>query len=215
MKRPGTPPPSPRPVKKQRRVVPRRMKKSRVVQSVLGVPHSYIRHASAYSITGNPLWAPFLGVYQPQLNNLLNYSDFTNLYDQYRLDVVELKFYLKISPAAQSASTASYPRLFWYRDYNDAGTPTSLNEIRENQLCRDTNMDPNRPVVIRFKPNMLAQYYAGLGSSAYEPKFGVWADINTPGAAHYGIKYAIDDLTNTNYQVDVEVKYWFSMRQSR
>lgn len=57
--------------------------------------------------------------------------------------------------------------------------------------------------------------YQSAVSSNYKPVFKQWLDIGTASTPHYAIKCAIDDLTNTNYRVDVEGIVYFSCRQSR
>lgn len=166
------------------------------------------------TVTGNVVHAPYQNVLGATLDNVLNSGEFTSLYDQFRIDWVKIQFFLKIDPSAQTAATASYPRLYWFRDYDDQTLP-SLNDIRENSRGKRAIMHPNRPVTIFFKPNVLSEIYRTAISTGYSPKFGQWIDASTPNLVHYGIKYAIDDLTNVNYKVDIEVTYGLSMRQSR
>lgn len=181
--------------------------------------HSFKRWVrDGTTITGNAVHAPYLGIRSSnviQLGNLVNSTDFANLYDQYRINYVVVKFWLRIDPGAQTAGTASYPKLYWYRDYDDATIPASLNEIRENAKCKIAVMNPNRPITIKFKPNTLQLLYQSAVANQFKPVFGQWLDMSTTSTGHYGIKYAIDNLTNTNYSVDIEDCFYFQCRQPR
>lgn len=181
--------------------------------------HSFKRmYAGGSQIPGNALYAPLTGVWSGgliALNAVVNSSDFANLYDQYRINYVVLKFWLKVDPSAQTAANASYPRLYWYRDLDDANAPTNLNEIRENGKSRVTVLLPNRPVTIKFKPNTLQLIYQSAIANQFKPVWGQWLDMTTTSTPHYGIKYAVDDLTNTNYRLDIEATYYFQCRQPR
>lgn len=167
-------------------------------------------------ILGNAVHAPWLGSFSVRgVTDLIQSADFVNLFDQYRLNKVVLKFYLKVDPGAQAAASAVIPRLYFYRDYDDNSPPGSLDEIRENQKCRVKVLSLYRPVTLVYKPNCLNTLYSAPAVSNYKPVFKQWLDMATPGTVHYGYKFGIDDLTNTNYRVDVEPTLYFSCRQPR
>lgn len=178
--------------------------------------HSFKRMlANPTSYTGNVAYAPLLQCWTWQFSQLQNVSEFTNLYDQYRINFVVVKYFLKIDPGAQAAGTASYPKLYWYRDLDDSNAPLSLNEIRENARSRVKVMNPNRPVVIKYKPNSLQLIYTSAIANQFKPAYSQWMDVAQTGTPHYGHKWAIDDLTNTNYKVETEVTYYFQCRNPR
>lgn len=169
------------------------------------------------TISGSALYNPYTSVLGATLDNCLNSSEFTSLFDQFRIDWVRAKFYLKIDPSAQTAATASFPRLYWYRDYDDqtVGDATFLQDVRENQKGKIAVMNPNRPVTVFFRPNVLSEIYRTGATTGTAPKFGQWISTTHANLIHFGIKYGIDDLTNTNYRVNLEITYGLSMRQSK
>lgn len=196
--------------KKRATTTRRRMRTSMVARSV----HNFVRGCALQTITGNVAYAPYQSVLGATLDNALNYTEFTNLYDQFRINWVKAQFYLRIDPSAQTAANASFPRLYWFRDYDDQGL-ASLNDVRENARGKRAILHPNRPVTITFKPNVLSEIYRTAVTTGYSPKFSQWIDVAVPNLVHYGIKYCIDDLTNTNYKVDLEITYGLSMKNSR
>lgn len=66
--------------------------------------HSFKRmHRDGVSYAGNVAYTPFTAAWSSnliQLANVVNSTDFANLYDQYRINFVVLKFWLKIDPSA-------------------------------------------------------------------------------------------------------------------
>lgn len=177
--------------------------------------HHYRRFTSGATITGNAVYAPFLSVADIKLQDVQAPGEFTGLYDQYRINFVVFKFYMKIDPGAQAAGASNIPRLFWYRDFDDSNVPASLDEMRENSKCKMALLTPNRPVTIKVRPNVLNQVYNSAVTVNYEPKWKTWLDCTAANTPHYCFKYAIDDLTNTNYRINIERKVYFSCRQPR
>lgn len=167
------------------------------------------------TITGNAAYNPYVSNIVFKLDDVINSPEFSVLFDQYRILTAVTKFWLKIDPGAQAAAGASYPKLYWYRDYDDSANPSNLNEIRQNGKAKVAVMTPNRPVTLVCKPNSLGLVYQTALANQFEPRWKQWLDCNTLSTPHYGFKYAIDDLTNTNYKVEVEITLYFQCRNSR
>lgn len=176
--------------------------------------HSFRRNASAVTIAGNVAYAPYQAATNISLSQVVNSSDFTNLYDQFRINYVVVKLWLKIDPSAQAATVASFPKLYWVRDENSS-TVLSQNEMRERSDCKVVVMKPDRPAVMKFKPNVLSQNFLGTGFISYTPKYDEWIDTSSAGTFYYGALWNFDDLTNTNYKVDIETIYYLQCKNTR
>lgn len=167
------------------------------------------------TIAGNALSIPYLQGKNFNMTLLPNYTEFSALFDRYKITTIKLSYHLKYDPSAQGAGQANFPRLYYIKDYDDAATPSSINELREHSRCQMRILTPNRPVHIVLKPSILSETYRTNITSAVAPKWRQWIDWGNPDVPHYGLKIAIDDLTNTNYKVDVECKMWFSCKDTR
>ena len=167
------------------------------------------------TIAGNAAHNPLIKSYSFNFGQLINSNEFVALFDQYMITYVQVKWFLKIDPGAQAAGAASYPRMYLVRDYDDDMLAPTLNNLREHARCQVVVMNPNRPVVCGVKPAIATQVYNTTLAAGYGPKWKTWIDCNNPAVPHYGIKWAIDDLTNTNYRVTTEVKFWFRCRGAR
>lgn len=149
------------------------------------------------------------------IDNIVNPTDFTTLYDQYRINYVVMKFYLKRDPSAQAAAAAVVPRLYWYRDLDDSSAPADLNEMRENSRVTIKTLNMYRPVTIKVRPNSLANAYQSALANNYTPKWKQWVDMTQRATPHYIGKFAVDDMSNNDYRVDIETIVYFSCRQPR
>lgn len=200
--------------KKYRRMnVPRSLSVSRA--NIGRDVHYFKRSFSGNNIAGNAGYAPFLGAYAVNLANLPNVSEFANLFDRYMITHWQVRLYLKIDPSAQTAATASYPRVFTVKDYDDDTAPASLDALREHAHCKTQVLTPYKPVIVNIKPAVLAEVYRSGIYTSYSPKWKQWLDMATTGVTYYGFKLGIDDLTNTNYSITIENTLWFRCKDTR
>lgn len=176
--------------------------------------HSFIRKGASWTITGNAVYTPYQAVSDIKLSSVINSTEFGNLYDQYKIKWVKLQFWLRVDPSAQSATTASYPKLYWFRDQDDQ-TLASQNEMRERSNLKIAVLRPDRPITIWIKPNVLNQVYRGVATVSYVPVWNQFLDMTNQDVNHYGIKYNIDNFTNTNYIIDGEQTYYFDCKNTR
>lgn len=167
------------------------------------------------SFAGNVAYAPYLNAYSFNLAQLPNYTEFSNLFDRYMLTHVQLRFTLKIDPSAQAAASAVYPKLYYVKDYDDSSSPASLDVLREHSRCVQKVLYPNRPVIVNVKPAILQEIYRSGVATTYSPRWKTWIDCNTMDCPHYGLKWGLDDFTNTNMKIDIEGKMWFACKDAR
>lgn len=167
-----------------------------------------------FTLIGAAGFAPYQGALTFQLSDVANVSDFSNLFDHYRINKVVVRFWLRSDPGAQAAAGATYPKLYSVIDYDDSGL-LSQTQMREHPNCRIRAMNPNRPIVIAFTPATLQLTYLSAVASTFTPQFKKFVDMANTGVPHYGLKFNIDDLTNTNYRVDVETCYYISCKGVR
>lgn len=199
---------------KRRRVVRRRTRRFRGFRSSKPKYH-FKRMAGTITFTGNVAYAPWTSSYQNKLSDIVNVTEFSSLFDQYKLNKVVHKVWLSVDPSAQTATTAVYPRFFWARDLDDSAIPASIDELRQYANCKTAILTPMRPITIVYKPNILDEVYSGVGSTNYVPKWGQWLDMSNTNTLHFGFKAAMDDFTNTAYKINIERYYYFSCKNVR
>ncbi len=151
-----------------------------------------------------------------QLSDLTSYSEFVSLFDQYRIDKLDLKFIYSQSNAPvpiPAANIACMPLMYHVIDYNDSTALSIPEEYQQYQNCVVANID--RFPTISFRPKLATAIYngtfSGYGSTA------LWVDTNTAGARYYGSKFTVDPLnTNTGSNIlgylTIVITYHLSFR---
>lgn len=137
-----------------------------------------------------------------RLGDLPNYTEFTALFDQYRID----KIVFKIIPMCNvnqltinsTGALSNNPGIIGtVIDYDDAGSPTSLGYMEQYQNFRYQPVVSSRTMMRAFKPRIaVAAYGQGLFTS-YMNKKATWIDCNSPAVPHYGLKIYLDGANGT------------------
>ncbi len=159
--------------------------------------------ATLQANTGDTLYAFYWTI-----GNAPNYTDFTNLFDQYRIleAVVSFVPYVNTVPSG----SANYPGIIgtWI-DYDDASLPANLQEGQQYESYQRNNCTV--PFVRVIKPRSAVATYAGATANGYGNVYGMWQDSANPNVQHYGLKLCIHNSTyssSTNiYEIEATVTY--------
>lgn len=132
--------------------------------------------------------------YDFALDDLPSYTDFTVLFDQYKINWVEMNMVSNANWKVMNNSSAEHlsdTRLFIAKDFDGAPPTTmaTLLQIDNIQLI-DIAEDGVHKVSVKPKHNLLT---AASGTSSQTG----WIDCATPSVPHYGIVLGGYGLTNT------------------
>jgi len=138
------------------------------------------------------------------LAQLNSYTDFTGLFDQYRISRVRIRVYFSQTQSLATLQTSTTTpnnntALMCYQvvDYDDAATTSLANLIQyencESKLCLGKVTD------IVIKPRIAVAAYSGTFTSYANVK-NQWLDSASPNVQYYGFKLGID-LTPLNYPI--------------
>lgn len=163
------------------------------------------------------------------LDSLPNVSEFTTLFDQYRITRVIIQLKLQAPPESIYAPVVGpvgnfgnfYPTVWWVTDKDD-NTQYTLAQIKEVQGVRHRVLHPNRELTMSFSPSILAQMYRTSLTTGYAPKRSSFIDIAQPNVPHYSNKFVVDlegltsnaDLVN-KIRIKMNVKLMFACRGVR
>lgn len=178
--------------------------------------YPYKRHVDLGFITTTGL-STEAGYFNFQMSDLPSYSEFTALYDQYKLKMVKIYFVPftmdNSSTAGAVTDATQWQCLYTAIDSNGVSTPTSINQLRQYQTCRFTRMGKVHKRVIYPKP--ATELYNGVAPSAYATAPSAWINTSYSGVPHYGLKWAFDNATsdiNSKF-FRVEAVYYMVFRQ--
>lgn len=145
------------------------------------------------------------------LGQLPNATDFTNLYDQYRINKVVMKLIPKWTSTEQGIGIANYlTQIHTAIDYDDSlalPQATCLDDITQYQSHK---MTPGNRMVTR----VLVPKVELTGSSLQAPKARQWLDCDLTGGLHNGVKVVIPKVPNTTTLLcyDVQLTFYMSFK---
>jgi len=164
-----------------------------------------------------------------QFNQLTNYTEFTGMYDQYRIEKVMLKFHLISNPDAVVPPTTLpvttqnvtnwYPRLWYAPDYDDKAVD-AISDFKQKATTKTLIMQPNKDYTFWCKPAVQVEAYQSAGTTGYCPSWGKWINLADTAVEHYGWKWALDceGLTpgaSQPFKVRVNACYYFTCKGTR
>jgi len=151
-----------------------------------------LRVMAAFTTQGSVPTYFALGV---ALNGLDSYSQYTGLFDQYKMEMIEAY----IEPQSAGLSSASLAEVTSAVDLDDNSTPTSIGSVAGKQGSLTTLAAAAH--YHKFKPHVAIAAYSGVFTSfANAP--APWIDCGSPAVVHYGLKFACTAAaTLTSYNV--------------
>lgn len=150
---------------------------------------------------------------QFSLDQLINYGDFTPVFDKYCIKAVSVKFRYMHNTSTLSATTG-LPTVYAYVDHDDAAVTTAA-AVRENMKTRSKAFSGTRnEASFYFKPKPVYELYP---LSYATPRRSPWIDASSTAVPHYGLK---GYLSNVNAPVgtanvscfSVDVTYYVAFR---
>lgn len=164
---------------------------------------------------------------------LPNYTDFVNLYDDYKINFVKLRVIhhatnLSLIESANNQDVAM-PEVYFVHDDNDVTAPASTlagaNEMREVAKCKVHYYTGEKRVArFGFKPNVLVENYKTALTTGYTPAYNRWISTTDVALPYYAVKLMFyqpnlqgaGGLTASQIAVfTVEAEYYFQCRGVR
>lgn len=146
-------------------------------------------YTASISSLGVP--SPVAASFSYTLAQLPNYTDFTGLFDQYKITGAKLTLTPALSEGISSPlfgtnAALGYSRVHSVVDYDDASIPTSEDQLLEYGSHKSTA--PFKTHTRFIKPKVLQEVYRSAIATSYAPRSGMYLDMTTPDVPHYGLK---------------------------
>lgn len=182
--------------------------------------YNFVRYVDddLFTITSDKL--AFTGVaLEFKLNDIVNVTEFTTLFDTYQIAKVELEF----CPDTQivnrriindSPPVFTIPSIYVHRDLDNAIAPTSEAQMSQRQDCiRKTATQRFKYTVV---PQVGREVYRNVTQTAYETPYALtWLDANYNDVPHYGVHVGITPTASTNdgdFTYKIKAKYWLRFK---
>lgn len=120
-------------------------------------------------------------------------TDFTSLFDQYRLVEAIFKFVPHTNGFGPSTTTTALPELLTAIDYDDNTAPANPDTLRQYDTCEVT--PTLRATQRTLTPRAALAAYSGVFTSFSSAPPSMWFDCNSPNIEFYGLKYATTPVT--------------------
>jgi hypothetical protein len=130
--------------------------------------------------------------YNFQLNDMLNVSELTSLYDQYKILLVEVHF----RPGVTQSTSNSTGQLAVAIDYDDNVVPTASSQVL--QYGDLVHADFRKTVSVRLKPRPAI---SGTTGAAFVAPRNIWLDCGYPTVPHFGLKIFARSTVDNSYTV--------------
>lgn len=194
---------------KKRRVMKKRKYRARKIPR-FGSPVTLIRHRYITTITADSTIATY-GSFQFTLGDLPNSTEFTNLYDEYKIQKVVLTFI-----PGRNINTFSTNQLFgqiaYVVDHDDAAVPTSSSTLFQYPSCKIKSVRSQFSVTIN--PKLASSVYNGL-TDAYSAR-SQYVDCAYADVPHYGFKYYMSPSgVSSTISYDIYARYYVSFKGVR
>jgi len=193
--------------------------------------HAFRRYCTMQTVE---VTGPFINLsWTFTLADVINYTEFTALYDRFCLDkcIVNIKMvsnpnstaYTNVAggttvSAASINNTNIFPTIWYCQDYDNAATET-IDDLKQRSRVKCKVLKPDQYCSLPVRPAVATAVYNGI-TSGYGPRWGAWIDCDNATTAHYGLKAAIDlggfDPTNDwPYRFQIERVYYFRCKDVR
>jgi len=128
------------------------------------------------------------------LNLLPNYTEFTALFDAYRIMRIDGLFIYDANSAGVSSqvgySPSYLPNLLLVNDFDDGNALTAVTDYEQYESFRVVRLDQQHRIT--FIPQIAVGAYGGAVFTNYARQRGIWLDAASPAVEHYGIKFGVD-----------------------
>jgi len=181
------------------RDIPRlRLKRNKVYTFNRGYP---------YATVSAPTVGDLIMAMNFTLGALPSSTDFTSLFDQYRIAQVTVRFI----PLA-GVGTGSNP-LVTVIDYDDSTVPGAVSDLFQYDSVQFTQ--PGSTLERTLKPRVAIAAYSGAFTSFATADPDLWIDVASPNVQYYGLKFAIAAASGSTANWSCLVEYIIQCRNPR
>lgn len=154
-----------------------------------------------------------VGSYNFALSYTNNNSEITSLFDQYKIDHVQITFSPVVTQITNSVSPWLPAVLATTVDYDDSTNFLNFTEALEQVTTVLTPITSR--VTRKIVPRVAIPAYTGAAFTGFTmAPPGTWCDCANPNIQHYGLKYALPPTGQVQSYL-VVIKYHITARQSR
>lgn len=195
----------------RRNSIRRSMKLKRYVPIVHRFKRSYEALNIGLGTAGNTF-----GAFEFKLSQISNVSEFTALFDSYTITCVVCRVYYGMTVIEGNSSAQQLGYFHYYKDFNDAISPSSIQDMREvsTYRCVPANRLQGKKIVIR--PRVAEMVYRTSVTTGYAMgRKNIFIDCNATGieCPFFGLKYCFEaPATSVNHYLRIVNTMYFKCK---
>lgn len=202
------------------RRIPRNPGTVRLGRNGLSVCRQYY---GVIAFTGSSTPNPYANAATFQISDIPGIASF-NVFDQYRINAVVVKFYPPYDKGGLFQTGASYspPVLLHTAIDLDSATALGINDLSTYQSYHvfDLTRTGAKPVAIKIRPRYLEEVYRSSTTTGYKLGSKGWLDYAYNDIPHYALKFTFEAMGGggtwpTTFSLRYQVKYYVSFKNLR
>lgn len=149
----------------------------------------------SFSLSG---FTCYIGGTQVAVIPMNNSSEFTNLFDNYRIKYIDFDMIFSNNTSSVNSPATGLPTILVAKDHDDVGAVTAGGLMQYEGVRTWQAGNPNQrsnKFTIRVKPRPAALMFNGVSSGYAQAGNNQWLDSAYPDIPHYGVKIAMNNAT--------------------
>ena len=137
------------------------------------------------------------------LSSCPSYTQYTALFDQYRILGVRYEYISKgVTPTTSLADFI--PMIHTVIDHDDSTPFTSMQECMDDRRVKSSQFPYGARHSVYVRPR--TSFDAGNVANSAIAKWGLWLDCDTPQVLHYGLKTVFSGVIGSNITLSYDLK---------
>lgn len=152
-----------------------------------------------------------------RLQNVLAPTDFTNLYDRYKIVGVKYRIFYHQNQA-QVQGAQMLPLMHFSLDSDDSTAPGSLSAVSAKGDCKTKVLGNQQYIQMYIRPKVAGSLYQSGVTAAYDVEKSKWINSTYPAVEHYGIKTWLNNVymaVGVNTAISIEPVYYIACKDSQ
>lgn len=150
--------------------------------------------------------------YQLTFGNIVQSSEFTAMYDSYRISKWVVRLYYSASENPTDSTYVNTAMVGWAFDSNDATTPVDMNQLREYSSFKERPLVRCQPWARITAPKCNLNVYNGAGNAFMVPRRNPWLNTDVTNVPHYAVKLWFEAPAVTTMKVRLVGTVYFACK---
>lgn len=201
----------------------KKMSINRVIASLANKTYDFCRYSERLLQIESDVLSWQGGAMSFNLQEVAQYTDFTNMFDSYQICKVKVTFSPDIEQVTQLVGSTLpndfiIPSFYVCRDHDNTVAPSDEATIASRS--ETIRVPATKPVTVSLVPQIGREIYRTAVSTAYETPYEVvWLDNVYADVPHYGLLYGMSATAGTingpQFKYNIKTQYWIRCRGVR